>query len=70
MADTDTRTCPVCGKTVRFQHDRFQGTFYCTIGCPEHGNVCGQSLDNAIEAQRDAEELWDTLHKKETKHEG
>ena len=62
MADTDTRTCPVCGKPLDFWQDRFCGVFYCEIGCPDHGRCCGSSLDNAIEAQRDAEETWDKLH--------
>lgn len=64
MKAEEPRKCPVCGKILQFRHDRFCGVYYCEIGCPEHGKCCGSSLDNAIEAQREAEDAWDDIHGK------
>ena len=46
--------------------DRIGGVEYvCEIQCQGHAREASWSLDNAIEAQREAEEKWNRANRKE-----
>ena len=61
MQTPDVARCRVCGKEPKVEHwvDRIGSVEYvCEIQCQGHAREVGWSLDNAIEAQREAEAKW------------
>ena len=63
--------CRICGKAPSIEHGQdhwpWCSEYWCHIQCQEHdyNGVAGTSLDNAIEAQREAEAAWNRLQKQE-----
>lgn len=61
-------TCRLChaDPTIESHRDHWPwcgDEYTCTIQCPNHPDNCatGSSLDNAIDAQREAEAAWNNL---------
>ena len=66
---TDLSACRICGKAPAVEHgyDHWPWCceYWCHIQCPDHvfNGVAGTSIDNAIDAQREAEAAWNNLQK-------
>ena len=61
MPTPKLKPCWVCGKNptvANFADRRGEVEYVCEIECKGHAKEVGTSLDNAIEAQREAEEKW------------
>lgn len=65
--------CRFCGKapTVESGKDDWPwcAEYWCHLQCPEHeyNGVAGTSLDNEIDAQREAETAWNRLQQEGAK---